>query len=194
MQEGFITCKVSDAYGCFWEDELYLEVKPLPEVDLGRDTSLCGEESLYLFAGNDGINFNWSNGETGNEIQVFQGYQEISVIVEDEFGCENSDTIIIDNCDPGVFFKDIPTAITPSNQDGVNDVWMLEKLQSYPDAVVDIYDRWGRLIWRSEPGYPTPWDGRDMRGSEVPMDSYHFIILLNFGEDDRVIGSVTVIR
>jgi len=73
-------------------------------------------------------------------------------------------------------------------------VWRIEKLEAFPDAVVDIYDRWGRLIWRSEPGYPTPWDGRNMRGKEVPMDSYHYIILLNFGGDERVTGAVTVIR
>ena len=94
---------------------------------------------------------------------------------------------------PALFFKDIPTAITP-NGDGRNDEWILEKLEAYPDVVVDIYDRWGNLVFRSEPGYPDPWDGRNMRGDLLPMDSYHFVILLNFGDDDRIIGAVTVIR
>lgn len=192
-EEGYITCRVSDEYGCFREDELFLEVKPLPVVDLGRDTSLCGEQYLDISGGYDAIYFNWSTGETSPGITVYQGYQEISVIVEDDYGCINSDTLVIDNCDPELFFSDIPTAITP-NDDGINDVWRIEKLEVYPEAVVDIYDRWGRLVFRSEPGYTEPWDGRNARGEYVPMDSYHFVILLNFGDEDRVVGTVTVIR
>jgi len=193
-EEGLITCIVSDQYGCFWQDEIYLEVKPLPEVDLGRDTSLCGEQSLFLSAGTDGVNYVWSTGQNTPDIYVYQGYQEVWALVEDEFGCQDGDTIIINDCDTEQYFSNIPNAITPSNPDGVNDYWEIRKLQDYPDAVVDIYDRWGRLIWRSEPGYPSPWDGRNMNGKEVPMDSYQYIILLNFGNDERIIGTVTVIR
>jgi len=192
--EGIISAVVTDEYGCAWEDEMYLEVKPKPYVNLGQDTSLCGEQSLYLNAGNDGVNYEWSTGDVSQEIQIFQGQQRISVDVEDIYGCTNSDTVYIRNCDPNTYFSDIMTAITPSNQDGRNDYWIIEKLQAYPDAVVDIYDRWGRLVWRSEPGYPTPWDGRNLNGREVPMGSYQFIILLNFGDDERVNGAVTVIR
>lgn len=192
-EEGFISCKVSDKYGCFWEDQVFLDIKPLPVVDLGSDTSLCGEQYLDLSGGYDAVNFTWSTGDFSAGITVYQGYQEISVIVEDEFGCFNYDTIIINDCDPSVYFKDIPTAITP-NGDGRNDEWVLEKLEAYPDVVVDIYDRWGDLVFRSEPGYPEPWDGRNMRGKLLPMDSYHFVILLNFGDDDRIVGAVTVIR
>ena len=65
----------------------------------------------------------------------------------------------------------------------------------YSEAVVEIFNRWGTLTWRSEPGYSTPWDGRDMRGNEVPMDSYHFVIKLNTGEKrDIITGIITVIR
>jgi hypothetical protein len=49
-------------------------------------------------------------------------------------------------------------------------------------------------MWKSEPGYSVPWDGRDMNGNEVPMDSYHFVIKLNVGSEDRITGIVTVIK
>jgi gliding motility-associated-like protein len=193
-QEGLITLKVTDQYGCISEDEMFLEVKRLPYVDLGEEFSLCGEESEILDAGGDGINYLWSTGEISQQITVYQGEQEVWVEVEDAYGCANSDTLMINKCDPSDYFSDIPNAITPSNQDGINDYWKIDKLQAYPDAVVDIFDRWGRLVWRSEPGYPTPWDGRNLNGRDVPMDSYHYIILLNFGDDERVNGTVTVIR
>jgi gliding motility-associated-like protein len=192
-QEGMISVRVSDSLGCYAEDEMYLEVKPLPEVYLGRDTSLCGDQMLYLSGGSDASLFEWSTGERSYEIAAYQGRQDIWVVVEDDFGCTNSDTILIYDCDPSVYFSDIPTAITP-NGDGHNDTWRLEKLEAYPDAVIEIFDRWGRMVYKSESGYTTPWDGRDMNGDLVPMDSYHFVILLNFEGSYQYVGAVTVIR
>jgi gliding motility-associated-like protein len=192
--DGLISCLVTDQNGCASSDEIYLEVYDNPVVDIGNDTSLCGNQFIILDAGTDGGIYRWSTGENSREITVYQGYQEIWAEVENEYGCLNSDTLIIEDCDINDYFSDIPTAITPSNADGVNDNWRIQKLEGFPDAVVDIYDRWGRLIWRSEPGYPDPWDGRDLRGRSVPMDSYHYVILLNFMNLDRVVGSVTVIR
>jgi gliding motility-associated-like protein len=100
---------------------------------------------------------------------------------------------VVDECNAEYYFRDIPTAITP-NGDGVNDLWNIEKLAAYTQAEVEIYDRWGTLVWKSEPGYSEPWDGKNKNGSEVPMDSYHFVIKLNFGSKDRISGIITVIK
>jgi gliding motility-associated-like protein len=193
-KEGWISVEVTDPYGCAISDSLYLSVYPLPVVDLGRDTSLCGMEGLVLDAGTDGEIYRWSTGDITQQITVYQGpRQEIWVKVENAYGCTNSDTINIIECNTEFYFRDIPNAIT-ANEDGVNDVWNIEKLESYPQAVVEIFDQWGTLVWRSEPGYSLPWDGKDMHGNYVPVDSYHFVIELNDRSKDRVVGIVTVIR
>ena len=112
---------------------------------------------------------------TARQITVYQGEkQEISVIVEDEYGCISMDTILIDECNIEYYFKDIPTAITP-NGDGVNDVWNIEKLEAYTQSEVEIYDRWGTLVWKSEPGYPTA----GMEGIWGGTCSHGFIPLCN---------------
>ena len=153
-----------------------------------------GDNEYLLDAGTDGTLFDWSTGDVGSQISVYQGeWQEIWVRVENEYGCVSTDTVVIDECLPEIYFRDIPTAITP-NGDGVNDTWNLRKLASYNGAEVEIFDRWGTLVWRSEPGYSVPWDGRNMNGDLVPMDSYHCVIQLNVGSKDRVTGVVTVIR
>jgi gliding motility-associated-like protein len=118
---------------------------------------------------------------------------EIWVEVEDNLGCVNSDTIIIGRCNLQFYFRDIPTAFTP-NGDGTNDSWEIDKLAEFPGAEVEIFNQWGTLIWRSEPGYSVPWDGNDMHGREMPVDSYHFIIKFNDGSGEQFIGFVTVIR
>ena len=195
-QEGWISLEVTDSYGCTARDSIYLSVYALPFVYLGNDTTVCGEEGIDLDAGPDGVNYTWSTGENSQIITVFPfGDQEIWVNVEDEYGCNNGDTLLIEACDVNFLFRDMPTAITPGDGNGLNDFWQIDMLAPYTKAVVEIYDRWGTLVWRSEPGYSNPWDGRNMNGDEVPMDSYHFVIELNTpAKKDFITGIITVIR
>jgi gliding motility-associated-like protein len=175
-------------------DSLYLTLQDLPVVDLGDDTQLCGNEGMELDAGSDGVAYIWSTGDVSQRITVYQnGEQEIWVIVEDAFACINSDTLVIEECNSEFYFRDIPNAITP-NGDGVNDVWNLEKLSGYSQVVVEIFDQWGTMVWKSEPGYPVPWDGRNFNGNLLPVDSYWFVFNFNDGSNERFAGFVTVIR
>ena len=194
--EGWITLEVTDAAGCPAIDSMYLSVYDVPEVDLGPDTVVCGDEGVELDGGTDGISYEWSTGEISQYITVYMGGQEeIRVDVENIYGCFGSDTVMVNNCSVEFYFRDIPTAITPSDGNGLNDYWVIDKLASFSQAVVEIFDRWGTLVWKSEPGYSNPWDGRNMKGEEMPMDSYHFVIELNNEiEDDHVTGIITVIR
>jgi len=194
IEEGWITVQVGDNHGCMIADSLYLSVYDLPEVELGSDTSICGDAGLILDAGSDGLLYSWSSGESSQQITVYQGERkEISVIVESQYGCISMDTIVVDECNVEFFFRDIPNAITP-NGDDFNDVWNIVKLSGYTQAEVEIFSRWGTLVWKSEPGYSEPWDGKDMSGRDLPMDSYHYVIKLNVGNKDRITGIITVIK
>jgi len=79
------------------------------------------------------------------------------------------------------------------NGDGKNDVWNIGEIGLYPEAEVKIFNRLGQLVWRSEKGYPDPWDGRASNGKLLPMDSYHYAIDLHNGEKP-IVGHVTIIR
>lgn len=85
----------------------------------------------------------------------------------------------------------IPNAFSP-NGDLINDVWNIGNSDHYPEMVVTIYNRWGQMVWRSGRGYPVPWDGK-CDGSDLPVDSYHYIIDFHDGRMS-VIGSITVVR
>jgi gliding motility-associated-like protein len=192
-KQGYVRVEVSDEYGCVRSDSLYLAVYPLPFVDLGPDTSLCGTETLRLDGGNDGMIYNWSTGETSREITVYEGKQRIILEVLDENNCISYDTIQIKSCSAEERFKEMPTAFTP-NGDGKNDTWRIPELEAFPQAVVEIYDRWGILLFRSEPGYSDPWDGISNTGKQMPMDSYYFVIDFNQEELEPLAGTVTLIR
>jgi gliding motility-associated-like protein len=84
----------------------------------------------------------------------------------------------------------IPNVFTP-NGDGVNDVWEIGGLNYYPEVTVKVFDRWGRMIFSSAPGYPKPWKG-ERNGTLLSMDAYYYIIDLKNGSAP-IRGSVTLI-
>jgi gliding motility-associated-like protein len=98
----------------------------------------------------------------------------------------------------------IPTAFTP-NYDFANDTWEINYINQdggeasfheiYPDGEIEIYDRLGSLVYRCAGGCAEPWNGEDMKGRALPVDSYYFIIQLNNGKDTPPIkGNVTIIK
>ncbi|WP_370727957.1 gliding motility-associated C-terminal domain-containing protein [Fibrella arboris] len=84
----------------------------------------------------------------------------------------------------------IPSAFTPNN-DGKNDTWMLQNIESMPDAEVFIFNRWGSLIFYSK-GYATPWTGQTGE-TPVPSGVYTYLIRTGF-PDESYRGELTVLR
>ncbi len=84
----------------------------------------------------------------------------------------------------------IPNSFTP-NSDGVNDLWTIPGLASYPQCKVNVYNRYGKQIYYSI-GYSKPWDGNS-QGNAVPSGVYYYVINLN-NTFNPLSGSVTVIR
>jgi gliding motility-associated-like protein len=86
---------------------------------------------------------------------------------------------------------DLSTGFTPDG-DGTNDVWEIPGLNElYPNNRVDIYGRWGGLIFHSD-GYEIPWDGTH-NGKRLPIGSYYFVIDFGDGVTEPVKGTVTLI-
>ncbi len=190
--------QVVDENGLMASDTVELIVHPMPVVDLGPDTILLAEETLLLDARNEGSFYLWSTGQTSQTIQVYGTEAPVTIWAEVTTmeGCTASDTIFID-FDEGIKLI-VPTIITP-NDDGVNDTWIItdqdgnEMFINYPRAVVEVYNRWGDIVFRSQPGYPVPWDGT-FRNRPLPMDSYHYVISLDEPGRKDITGNITIVR
>jgi gliding motility-associated-like protein len=98
----------------------------------------------------------------------------------------------------------IPSAFTP-NFDNANDIWDISYItedggeatfhEVYPNGVIQVYDRLGNLVYRCTGGCPEAWNGEDLKGMALPVDSYYYIIELNTGDDMGPLkGIVTIIR
>ena len=84
----------------------------------------------------------------------------------------------------------IPNVFSP-NGDNVNDKWVIRGLVEYEECRVEIYNRYGQLLFQSF-GYRQPWDGT-YKGQAMPVATYYYIINLKPGEAP-LSGSVTVLR
>ena len=81
---------VTDSLGCTSSDSLVLTLNPNPIVDLGNDSTLCG--NLELNAGNPGAAYIWSTGDTTRAI-IVAATDNYSVVVTDGNGCEGTDSV-----------------------------------------------------------------------------------------------------
>jgi gliding motility-associated-like protein len=135
-----------------------------------------------------GYTYAWSDNSTGQNItNAVSGLY--GVTVTDQNGCSVKDSVNIHPLNEICLV--IPNAISP-NGDLINDEWNIGLKDLYPQIEVKIFNRWGELIWKSDKGYPKPWDGRS-NGTILPIDSYHYIIDLHNGSKP-IIGHVTIVR
>ncbi|MBI4647163.1 MAG: gliding motility-associated C-terminal domain-containing protein [Bacteroidia bacterium] len=88
---------------------------------------------------------------------------------------------------------EIPDVFTP-NGDGYNDTWDIKNIDVYQDVSIEIYNRWGILVFECEHGYSEPWDGRYKNKKEsLPFGPYTYIIDLQNGSD-KITGVVTIVK
>ena len=88
-----------------------------------------------------------------------------------------------------VFVLDYPRFFTP-NGDSYNDFWTIKNSSKYPNMIIYIYNKYGKLITQVNPR-GNGWDGT-YNGQQIPADDYWFSILLN---NDRIIkGHFALLR
>jgi gliding motility-associated-like protein len=79
------------------------------------------------------------------------------------------------------------------NGDGINDFFDIKNAYRFPEILVEVYSRWGDMLFQSV-GYDDSkrWDGRT-RGTEAPLGTYYYVIIPYSGAKP-ITGNVTIIR
>ena len=76
------------------KDSLVLIIKPAPVVNLGADREVCDGDSIQLDAGSGFKSYIWNTSD--NTSQIWVGTSgTYSVNVADNFGCRNSDSLVL---------------------------------------------------------------------------------------------------
>jgi gliding motility-associated-like protein len=180
--------------GCVNYKEQTLKVFSLPTINAGPDRFLLEGGTIILLGSGSGNNLTylWAPVQSLNNPSLVQpltsAINDITYTLKgtSEDGCSASDD---------VFVKVLKTPLIPNtfspNRDGIHDRWEIKYLESYPGATVEIYNRYGQLLFKSV-GYSKPWDGT-FKGSPLPAGTYYYIINPKNGRQ-QMAGFVDIIR
>jgi gliding motility-associated-like protein len=137
-------------------------IQDFPKPDLGPDILLGKGNSVTLKgAVEGGVSYAWTpatdldNPTAANPVASPIKTQEYILKVLSSNGCPGEGKVNIVVYQP-VY---IPTAFSP-NADGMNDIWELSGLEVYPNPEVQIFNRWGNMIFYSKGSY-APFNGTD---------------------------------
>ncbi len=195
---GLFTIKyvVQNVDGCFSDTATNtIRIFPQPKVDAGPDFLVREFNSVQLQpivnAGN--FTYLWTpsrylNNDTAiRPISTPEFNQVYKLTVTGIGNCTAFDTMRVTVLKP----LSVPNAFSP-NGDGVNDVFAIPYLEDYPGAEVEIFNRYGQVVYRAI-GYARPWDGK-MNGEPLPVGVYYYVIKPKNNGYEFIKGSVTILR
>lgn len=174
-----------------------IELKDITEIDLKSDEYQEGTSTT-------GVTYTWTSSVTNDELDnptpatLFEevpatptATQTIYYLTVSNGTCDDVDSMIVTI----TFEPFIPTGFSP-NGDMVNDGFQIHNIEYFPNNKVEIYNRWGGLVFEKE-GYGVDgvlWEGTNMNGKPLPMATYYFIVKLNNEAQEEFAGPVTIIK
>lgn len=193
MNAGYYTVRVVDNNGCAVAKPTLLSQPDALQVETLIEHPFCrgsrtGSIEMKATGGTEPYMYYWNSSKADVSIMQNMYAGEYVVGVIDGNQCK-SEEITITLTDVDVPCLRIPNVFTP-NGDGVNDIWLIDNIEMFPEAEVYVFNRWGQLLYTSK-GYTEPWDG-NYRGHFVPAGTYMYIIDL-FNDEEPYEGTVTVI-
>jgi gliding motility-associated-like protein len=170
-------------------------VHPYPVVNAGPDRIVLQGGLITIqsiVTGND-LQYLWSPATYLNSTVVaspiasnLQDDITYTLTVTARGGCKSFDNMFV----KVLKAPRIPNTFTP-NGDGINEVWTIEYLDTYPNNRVQVFTRTGQLVFESK-GYRTPWDGK-FNGKPLPFDTYYYIVEPESGRKP-ITGYVTIVK
>jgi len=174
-------------------DRMTIQIYPDLLVDAGQDQTIEQGTTTILpgsvKAGSGDYLFSWEPADLLPDPSVLQPVT-MNLISDTTFtltvldlisGCSGMDSARImissgpDPPDPECL--EIYNVITP-NGDGVNDTWIIECIEQYPENSVRIFNRWGDEInsYERYDNQSRVWDGTNLKGKRVPDGTYFYIL------------------
>jgi len=101
----------------------------------------------------------------------------IITVTDDVTGCSGKDSVNVtvktDIDDLLIIYNAIST-----NGDGINDVWLIDGIDLFPDNEVMIFNRWGDKVkeLRHYGQNGVFWDGTNKSGKMVPDGTYYYVL------------------
>ncbi|WP_304062759.1 YDG domain-containing protein [Pedobacter glucosidilyticus] len=175
-----------------------LVVNALPQITIISDKGLSiskGETAELTARG--GTSYQWSNAGgiiSGQNTATLTVRPEVSttytVSVTNASGCESVETINIEVREDYQAIK-AENFMTP-NGDGINDKWVVENIDVYPNHTLTIFDRSGRVLYEVR-NYQNDWDGM-LNGSPLAAGTYYYVFKFQQAGIAPKKGFITVVK
>ena len=188
-------CHVNSQIIIHQPDKLKVDNKSIKEPYC--PASYDGEIHINVIGGITPYEPIWSNGNTGNDI-VKLGEGDYILSLTDSNNCLLTDTTTLIALHSACIY--IPKAFAPGGNIQ-NKTWNIlvgdpnnhiDLNVLFPNAIIEVYNRWGEMVYKSDVGYKQEWNGT-YNGKALPMDSYYYSIDLKDGSK-KIIGIVSIIR
>ncbi len=167
---------------------------PGVSIDAGPDQIIIEGQGIAL-EGSGADSYSWTpsntldNSTSANPIAT-PSETTTYTLTGSRDGCSATDNVTVFIVDP----LKAPNAFTP-NGDGYNDVWEINRIELFPNVIVEVYNRWGQRVFSSV-GYTSPWNGTN-DGNYLPEGTYYWVIQLNdlgVENEQPLTGFVAIIR
>lgn len=196
LNDGSYSVTVTDDSGCQSTHDFVIDPLLEMEVTFTVVDASCADNTDGVIiptvtGGYPPFDFEWSN-YTTEPINGGVGAGIYSVDIYDSHGCLLTDAAVV-GADPSTCLE-VYTGFTP-NGDENNDYWHIGNIELYPDALVEVFNRWGDRVFAGK-RYTNAWDGAwngMYNNNPLPSATYYYVITLNNGESPYK-GTVTIVR
>ena len=182
---------------CASTSQIVIVVNPLPGLTMGPGITIVAGTSTLLNVTVTGniMTYQWtpsiglSDPTIKDPVASPTSTPVYTLEIADDNNCKSNGSIKI-TVTGGTSKISVPNAFSP-NGDGINDIWVITGLSDYPGATVDVFNRYGQLVFHSE-NNTRGWDGT-LNGKPLPVATYYYIIDPKNNEK-KLAGSVTIFR
>ena len=149
------TYVLENALGCDSIIALHLTVVDTTLLITSSTDDYCDELEMTLSVEGDFTNYVWNTGAIGSTVEVDHSGTYRVTATRDP--CQATAYFEVPYCELNIY---LPNAITPGNQDGLNDIFSLDARARHQidDCEIFIYNRWGELVFYSR-SKEFQWDG-----------------------------------
>lgn len=188
-----ITLTATSGTGCADVIQKDVRIYELPDADAGIDVTVSQGFDVQLEA-SGGVAYSWSpldylsNSDIYNPVATPLETITYQVLVTDSYGCENTDEVTITVEDD---FKLIVSNVLTPDDNGINDYWKIENVETFGTAHVRVYDRYGVLVFQDK-AYQNDWKGT--RGKDILPDGTYYYLITFSNSSQEYQGAVTILR
>jgi gliding motility-associated-like protein len=181
---------------CGVPTQITIVINAPPVLTMGPDVTISEGASTVLNVSVTGniVSYKWTPSTGLNNPNIEDPKASPSstttytLVVVDDNKCETSGNMTVTVSGRSKII--IPNAFSP-NGDGINDTWVITNLSIYPGATINVFNRYGQLVYHSE-NNSKAWDGT-YNGKSLPTGTYYYIIDLKNNEK-KIAGSVTIFK